>query len=73
MVDYFHLEVIDHAFLFGGFMRKILRQIARNNMRQAGIRRINREGFIYDISIAEYGYWMPQKSYFSMFWRDYVK
>lgn len=54
-------------------MRKILRQIARNNMKQAGIRRINREGFIYNIRIAEYGYWVPQKSYFSMFWRDYVK
>lgn len=54
-------------------MRQILRQIARNNMRQAGIHRINKEGYKYDARIAEYGYWVPNRSYFSMFWRDYIK
>lgn len=54
-------------------MRQFLRQIARNNMKQAGIRRINKEGYKHDSRIGENGWQVPQKSYFSRFWRDYIK
>lgn len=46
-------------------MRKYLRNIARHNMKQAGIERFNKTG--YDPVTGK-----EVKSYFSRKWRDYI-
>jgi len=53
----------------GETMRKILRNIARANMRKAGIKRMNKEKWAINPNTG-----LPVKcpSYFALNWRDYV-
>lgn len=50
-------------------MRKLLRSMARANMKKAGIKKMNKMRYAYDTRLKK---WIPVGSYFANNWRDYV-
>lgn len=49
-------------------MRKLMRSIARYNMKKAGIEHLNRHPVVYQMGRAQ-----KMKSVFALKWREYVK
>lgn len=50
-------------------MRKLLRSMARANMKRAGIRKMNKMRYTYDARIGKF---IPVGSYFSENWRKWI-
>ena len=51
-------------------MRKLLRKVARCNMKRAGIQRINKRPLVYDHALRRM---VKQPSFFAQNWREYAK